>query len=202
MDWVPIIAALVGGSTGALFIRQWLLSPELQISFRASERFGTIIQSCIARRVITDDAGRQYVETEPQTRNWVRISVENVRSGVAAKCRAFLTDVQYVTDTGELKRLFWDCIPLKWSCMGDDHFDIPKGIHALVDVLYAYGENRQRLCACIDHAQQPRYDDMFTQFGAYIVTIVVSAENAAPQTFRLQVEWHGNWGHIEASEAV
>jgi hypothetical protein len=200
MEWLTLIIGLIGGSTAALLIDKLLLVPELRISFRASERYGTIIQPCVVTRAVTTGRGERAYRAEQQTRNWIRVSVENVRVGVAAKCRAYLTDVQYATESGELIRLFWDCIPLKWSCMADDRFDIPKGIHALVDVLYAYGGNRTRLCACIDHAGQPRYDEMFSRFGDYILTLVVGGANAAPQTFRLRVEWRGNWERIEANE--
>ena len=106
-----------------------------------------------------------------------------------------LTDAWKLGEDEKTEHVLFDCIPLEWSNNGGATISIPTGIKALVDVMHSHSKGPRPLPWFVDSHQRERFPELFRKKGAYVLKILVSAENCAgkivlhPSLFCRHVEW-------------
>jgi len=127
----------------------------------------------------------------------LRLQVSNPSSISIKGCRAYLLEVQRVSEAGHAIPLdYGDSLPLSWSAQEDEsRIDLPGNVPQYVNLLFAAeGENRLRL---LSDSVPRRYDDLFQAPGRYRLRVAVSAEGLATEQAEVEVDWSGRWDGLE-----
>jgi hypothetical protein len=185
-------------------VRWAFIGPKLKVLFREDEygkiRTIDVLPGGTVKTPVASDVPQppqEIVLHRSETRaEYVRIRVENHGFEAAKSCRAFLVDVQRLSEDGKWVRVFFDSIPLRWSYLPADQpqlIDIPRKTIFNADV-FSTEEGRDQFFPSF-YFIPTGYRDTFRQPGEFILTVVVAAENTRtkPKPIKLHVIWKGKW---------
>ncbi len=178
------VATAFGGSFLSYLVQQRWYTPKLRLTMQ-SGKFSKMTTDLVDSNSLPVGQGQ-----------WIRLCVENVRYGTAKACRAFLVVVQSEADDHKLERLMWDCVPLAWSNLGCQEFDLPTGIRGIVDIVMAQSTDNN-LRPCFASTQPVRYANLFAKPGKFGLVITIGADNCEAVTFTVRIRWTGQWDQIE-----
>jgi hypothetical protein len=142
------------------------------------------------------DVSASAVSTKPQTRVvcFARVRITNTKPRPALKCRAFLSNVEQLKDGKFVPTAYHDSIPLTWSFNAEiDSVDIPKGVRRYLDVVRIQSDQKG-----FDPQFRPKhiplmYQHIFREYGTYRFTVVLSADDIAPVSVEVPIQWTGDW---------
>ena len=195
--WATVLLTLIGFLVAfavGIFcepISRRLFSAKLKLKFYDDEESG-----CRARTPGETKSGHSLELC------YVRVKVTNssLTRRIAKNCVPYLVRLEKTGIDGEDPERFQDSIPLLWSYRDekeDKAIDIPDGLSAFFDVLYTRSDNDQ-FYWCFSAKEPKRYLPLRNQKDDFIFTILVAAENTAPEKIKLTFKWRGDWKNFEA----
>lgn len=176
-QWFGVVTAIV--AVVVVLKHEYWRRPELEVSFKSE-------------RDVKSQENTVGVASMRLSR-WLRVQVMNKPGRRAAKnCRAYLTGIQRVLPDSVSDDFPNDVRPLQWMHDPLDEFgarDLLPGVAHWVDVVGTVEGHRE-----LKLRVYPSYDRIMP--GEYIVTILVSAEEADPVEISVRITWDGTWDSL------
>ena len=184
---IGALAAIIGACLTGLFdyVRTYRVRPILLLEFERDDAF--IVESTY------------LAHDKERSSKFVRVRLRNVGNSVARDCRVYLTNIEEVRGPQIHPTTLYDSKPLPWAGYPPDTSSraLPKGINAFIDVIRFSKDDR------IWHFQaKPFFASQVSirdYTGTYRVTVVATADNAAPVTLSFHVEFDGEYDRLRAS---
>ncbi len=185
-----IAGAVIGGFVGGItphFVA-WYFRPQLKIDYLGADE----------NIVTSEDPGDsgQIVENL-----WVRARVRNTGRLRAEKCQVFLTSLHEVRADGSVSaRLIKDSKPLQWAGGSRAPVDVPPGVEFYVDLLKV-SKAVSGWGMLFDLFRHQRKENLERYSGTYQFHLMISGDNAPPQTCAINVEYKQDWHTLRAWQA-
>lgn len=199
--WSKIAFVLFGWLLGLLskelteLISLWIRGPKLSVSFDDSEDCVTLTPE-----EYTVDTGPTTVAARPGKRTvfFARVRITNHKPRIARQVKVWLTNVERKQEGNFKPTIFRDSIPLIWSYDAESEYaDVPKNVIRYADLVRIQSDSSEfepQMRSRSGGILRPlRLEHLFNEAGTLRFTVVVSAENIAPQETKVVVTWDGNW---------
>lgn len=200
--WWTKYALLAGGWLLGLFTKElseritiWVRGPRLRAEFEDAEDCVTLTpeeyQVRTGPSTVAARKGQRVVM-------YARLRVTNVKPRIAQDVRAWLVNVEEQVDGEFQPTIFRDSMPLIWSYNAEvDSADMPQSVSRHVDVVRIQSDlpgYEPCLRAHDGTVLRPlRFKPLFERYGVFRFTVLVSAQDVAPQQVKLVIRWDGNW---------
>ncbi len=166
---------------------KWLNTPKLELSLE----FDRIVGSELPVFPIGNTPEGTTIEAR-----YARLKIVNRGRQVARGCRVYLTDVEGIRTDGSLARTWYNnTLRLHWEYEGQGPLhggiDLPKGLPYYLDVVFSRKDLRRfepNLAA-----QSPRFYDLLSEYDAYVLAVMLVADNADERTFRVKLTRGDGW---------
>lgn len=200
--WAKYALLLVGWLLGLLTkelserITLWIRGPRLRPSFGQGEDCVTLTPEEFD---VPTGSGSVSIRKERRVVFFARLCVTNIKPRIAAKCQAWLVNVERRDEHGQFKpTVFKDSIPLIWSYNAKaDTVDIAQRINRYVDLVRIQddvpGLQPQLRSHSGDVLLPHRFGPLFRENGTYRFTVLVSAQDVQPEQIRVLVTRAEQW---------
>jgi hypothetical protein len=185
-----IVGAVIGGFVGGITpqIVAWYLRPKLKIDYLGDDE-----------NIVTAEEPGANGQTIPYL--WVRARVRNSGRLRAEKCQVFLTSLHEVRADGSVSaRLLKDSKPLQWAGGSRAPIDVPPGVEFYVDLLrISKAESGWDMLFGLFRHQ--RKGELGSYSGTYQFHLMISGDNAPPQSCTINVDYKRDWHTLRAWQA-
>ncbi len=200
--WWTKYALLFGGWLLGLFTKElseritfWVRGPKLKADFGDTEDCVTLTPE---EYVVQTGASTVATRAGQRVVMYARVRVTNTKPRIAQRVRAWLVNIEEQVDGEFRPTIFRDSMPLIWSYNAEiDAADLPQSINRYVDVVRVQSDQpgyEPCLRAHDGTVLKPlRFAPLFARNGVFRLTVLVSAQDTAPQQIRLILSMDGNW---------
>lgn len=99
-----------------------------------------------------------------------------------------------------LPTIYCDSIRLKWSARGASEpcaaLDLPHGANQFIDLVSTRSTSKDYRPELEVHLN--RYRNLFAEHGTLLFTVLVTSDDATPQTIKVKSQWAGDWDRFIA----